>query len=64
MPTQRQEYWGPKLTRNVERDLVAAGRLREQGWTVIVVWECELSDLDGVRARLSAMIPTRSETRA
>lgn len=62
-PAHRQEYWGPKLMRNVERDTATASRLREQGWTVIVVWECELADPESVRARLSATIPAQSEPR-
>ena len=41
-PVSNQDYWIPKITRNVERDLVNYDLLRSQGWNVIVVWECEL----------------------
>jgi DNA mismatch endonuclease, patch repair protein len=37
----RQDYWVPKLARNIERDTLNEARLREQGWRVIVIWECE-----------------------
>lgn len=57
VPTTRPEYWEPKLRRNVERDEQAVTRLRDLRWTVIVVWECELTDLNGVRARLIAALP-------
>ena len=40
-PSSRQDYWIPKLRRNVERDHSADEALRALGWTVIVVWECE-----------------------
>ena len=32
------------MTRNVERDLKNHQILREQGWRVVVVWECELKE--------------------
>ena len=41
-PTSNQEYWIPKITSNVERDKRNHSLLRESGWNVIVVWECEL----------------------
>ena len=42
MPTSNQEYWKPKLIGNVERDKANQTKLRQDGWAVIVVWECEL----------------------
>ena len=41
-PSSNQDYWIPKITRNVERDIINHNLLRLQGWNVIVVWECEL----------------------
>ena len=41
-PSSNREYWEPKILRNVERDEKNKVALREQGWRVITVWECEL----------------------
>ena len=41
-PKSNQEYWDRKIRRNVERDEEETKRLKELGWKVIVVWECEL----------------------
>ena len=41
-PSSNQEYWIPKITSNVERDKRNYSMLRNEGWTVIIVWECEL----------------------
>ena len=41
-PSTNTDYWGPKFERNVERDIENRRALEEQGWHVIVVWECEL----------------------
>lgn len=43
-PSSNEDYWIPKITRNVERDLKNHQILREQGWRVVVVWECELKE--------------------
>ena len=41
-PSSNQEYWIPKISRNVERDQKNYADLREMGWRIIIVWECEL----------------------
>ena len=41
-PSSNQEYWEPKIVRNVERDKQNSALLEEAGWNIIVVWECEL----------------------
>jgi DNA mismatch endonuclease (patch repair protein) len=42
IPKQNSEFWRAKLERNVERDTEAQHRLRNQGWGVLVLWECEV----------------------
>lgn len=41
-PSSHQDYWKPKILRNVERDQQNEEKLRHLGWRVITVWECEL----------------------
>ncbi len=41
-PSSNQEYWEPKILRNVERDKQNTEALETLGWNVLVVWECEL----------------------
>ncbi len=48
VPKSRQDYWVPKLTRNMERDRDNGRRLAGMGWRVLVLWECELGDPDAV----------------
>jgi DNA mismatch endonuclease (patch repair protein) len=40
-PAANTWYWGPKLTRNVERDRAADAALVAAGWRVVRVWEHE-----------------------
>jgi DNA mismatch endonuclease (patch repair protein) len=51
-PKTRADYWVPKLVRNRERDAEHLKRLSDMGWKSVVVWECELKDLEAVRTRL------------
>ena len=37
-------YWGPKIARNVERDLEQTQALTASGWTVLRFWEHEAPD--------------------
>lgn len=39
-----EEYWLQKIIGNRERDARHSARLRELGWTVLTVWECEIAD--------------------
>lgn len=41
-PKSNVEFWEEKIKTNVSRDETNYLRLKEQGWNVIVVWECEL----------------------
>lgn len=42
LPRSNQDYWEPKIKRNMERDQDNIRRLEDAGWKVIVIWECEL----------------------
>ena len=42
MPKSNVEFWQHKIQTNIERDEAINIRLRELGWTVRIVWECEL----------------------
>ena len=42
IPKSNVQYWEKKLYRNRERDEHNQKELEEMGWTVIIVWECEL----------------------
>lgn len=43
LPKSNVDYWTAKLTRNKKRDTQQQEQLRAQGWTVLVVWACELA---------------------
>ena len=55
-PRSNESYWLPKLTRNKERDAASVEALKADGWHVLVVWECETRDAEGLRARLESFL--------
>jgi DNA mismatch endonuclease (patch repair protein) len=42
IPKSNQDYWIPKLEKNHKRDEENYAVLRNSGWNVLIVWECEL----------------------
>ena len=42
IPTTNREFWVEKIRRNQERDQENYRVLQENGWQVIVIWECQL----------------------
>ncbi|MCR4573872.1 MAG: very short patch repair endonuclease [Lentisphaeria bacterium] len=42
MPKSNVEFWTKKFERNVARDKKEQAALKEAGWHVLVVWECEI----------------------
>lgn len=42
VPATRTDFWLEKIGKNVARDARDIAVLQEQGWRVLVVWECAL----------------------
>ena len=42
VPKTNTDFWLNKINTNIERDKHKQEALKELGWNVIVVWECEL----------------------
>lgn len=42
VPKTNTEFWLNKINSNIDRDTIKATQLKELGWRVITVWECEL----------------------
>ena len=55
-PMSNTEYWEPKLNRNMARDAENQADLARMGWLVLVVWECELKDLEQLRKKIDLFL--------
>lgn len=47
-PATRPDFWTAKFASNVERDVRTQAKLREAGWTVLTIWECETDSLSAI----------------
>jgi len=56
-PRTNANYWGPKIERNHQRDLVVNRTLTAAGWTVLRVWEHE--DVAAAASNLAAIVRER-----
>ena len=54
-PKSNVKFWETKIARNKHRDEVTAAHLEALGWTVIVVWECELRGKETAEARIQTL---------
>lgn len=53
IPATRHEIWNDKFHANRERDARKIKKLHEEGWRVLVVWECSIKDKRGLRPKVS-----------
>lgn len=56
LPKSRLDFWIPKLEGNRERDVKNQKYLTEQGWELLVVWECQLLDVEALRVRVGEFL--------
>lgn len=52
IPKRNRGYWKEKLIENVRRDRRKVAALRQRGFRVMTVWECELKRREALRRRL------------
>jgi DNA mismatch endonuclease (patch repair protein) len=56
VPKVRQRFWEKKLYENRRRDAIKCRALRNLGFRVVIVWECQLRGIAQLRARLQELI--------
>lgn len=58
-PKTRADFWLPKLKSNRMRDLKNQNKLRETGWNILVVWECELNNTEVLADKITNFLGAR-----
>ena len=58
LPKTRTVFWSRKLVGNKKRDTVVKRQLRKDGWSVLVIWECETkpSNIDQLTSRITTFL--------
>lgn len=52
MPSNNSEFWRKKLSDNVIRDSKNINDLKKLGWSILVVWTCEIKSLESLAGKL------------
>jgi DNA mismatch endonuclease (patch repair protein) len=55
-PRRNRAFWRTKIERNQKRDKKVSRVLRRAGWTVIRIWEHELSGIEGAPLKLVKVV--------
>lgn len=55
-PSTNTMFWNKKLSNNIRRDIRHLNDLKNLGWEVLVVWECQVKNGDGIKNILEGFI--------
>jgi DNA mismatch endonuclease, patch repair protein len=64
VPKENRDYWVAKIAGNRARDARNLAALKERGWRVLVIWECELKPELSVSGRLAAFLSFTASPKA
>lgn len=51
-PASNTQFWNRKLDGNIRRDRKNLAALRQSGWSVLVLWECEMKEPGNLTERI------------
>lgn len=64
-PTTNIEFWNTKLDKNMKRDKQTETELKNLGWNILTVWDCEIKDeellIEKLKNSLLAERPNKSK---
>lgn len=64
LPKSRINFWTSKLEGNKVRDKENLKKLTAAGWRALVIWECQLKDIDVLTRRVTKFLKHREVIRA
>jgi DNA mismatch endonuclease (patch repair protein) len=56
LPTTNAEFWKTKIGGNIERDKRDIAELEKLSWHVIVIWQCEIKNIELQKKRLTKLL--------
>jgi DNA mismatch endonuclease (patch repair protein) len=52
LPKTNTEFWEVKITKNMARDAEGVQNLSKMGWKSLVIWTCEIRDLEELSKKI------------
>ena len=59
-PKSKMEFWKPKLEHNSRRDKANQKALRGMGWKIMIIWECQLGNVERLAAKIHSFLEAES----
>ncbi len=56
LPSTRVDFWAKKFDQNQRNDVSVRRLLREAGWSILDLWECELKDIVQLENRIRSFL--------
>lgn len=53
IPKSNVDFWVKKFEKNVKRDQENYNKLRDLGWNVLLIWECEIKNVENLDKKLT-----------
>jgi DNA mismatch endonuclease (patch repair protein) len=60
LPQTNVEFWTKKVKGNAERDLKTIRALRKLGWQPLVIWQCEMRNLEKLERKIVKFVTNNS----
>jgi DNA mismatch endonuclease (patch repair protein) len=64
LPKSRTEFWVEKLEGNRQRDQANQLELSRLGWGTLVIWECEVRELEALQNRVRRFLEKGEDVNA
>lgn len=61
LPSSNIQFWENKISQNISRDENVTQKLKELGWKVIIIWQCEIQNNLSREIRLDQLISDITE---
>jgi DNA mismatch endonuclease (patch repair protein) len=62
LPKTTRRYWEKKIDDNRHRDLRTRAALSKQGWTSIIIWECETTASEKLERKIARALSSNHAT--
>lgn len=58
-PQANADFWNKKIDSNIARDANTQVELEKLGWQFLVIWQCEMKDVEKLRQRLAGFLKSK-----
>lgn len=55
-PKSNENYWNAKIQANRARDVRNVAALKQQGWSVLELWECDIRKIEGLKEKIETFM--------